>query len=90
LTIYAYTDVLVGFEEGGYKEKKLPAGSALTAGKESGLTKEQIDALVERGAAGEEKHVEVLDNNIIGDAPTLEEREAATAAQPASNTVAGR
>lgn len=76
MAIYAYTDVLVGYESDGVRPKKIAAGEALTAGKESGLTKEDIDAMVERGAAGEDKHVAVGPNDIVHQGATLEEREA--------------
>ena len=75
MAVYAYTDVLVGFEADGVRPRKLAAGTALVAGKESGLTKEDIDEMVERGVAGEEKHVAVGPNDVVHQAATLEERE---------------
>lgn len=75
MATYAYTDVLIGFESDGVRPRTIKAGEALVAGKESGLTKEDIDAMVERGVAGEDKHVPVGPNDVVHTAATLEERE---------------
>ena len=75
MATYAYTDVVIGYDEGGYRPKLVKAGDALVAGKESGLTKEDIDELVERGVAGEDKHVAVDPNDVVHQAASLEERE---------------
>lgn len=64
MAIYAYTDIRTGYGESG-APITIPAGTALTAGKESGLTKEQIDQLVEAGVAGEDKHVPVEPNDTV-------------------------
>lgn len=73
MAVYAYTDIQYGVEETGMP-KTIPAGSTLTAGKE--LTKEQIDILVETGAAGEQKRNPTAPNDTVGAAATLEDIEA--------------
>lgn len=92
MAVYAYGDVLVGFESDGVRPKKIPAGTALVAGKESGLTKEDIDEMVERGVAGDEKREQVRPNDVVHPAATLEEREDGMAAGSvaAERSYAGR
>ena len=78
MAIYAYTDVITGYEQDGVRPKKVAAGEALVASKESGLTKEDIDELVERGAAGEKRYEEVQPNDTVPQAASLEEQEEGT------------
>lgn len=75
MATYAYTDVIYGYEADGVRSKKIKAGEALTPSKETGLTKEDIDELVARGAAGEDKHTPVEPNDQVHQAATLEEQE---------------
>lgn len=78
MATYAYSDIITGYEQDGVRAKKIEAGSVLTPGKESGLTKEDIDALVEQGAAGEEKYTPVQPNDTVPQAASLEEMEEGT------------
>jgi hypothetical protein len=75
MATYAYTDVIYGYEADGVRPKKIKAGDQLTPSKETGLTKEDIDEMVERGSAGDDKHVPVAPNDMVHQAATLEERE---------------
>ena len=75
MAVYAYTDVITGYEQDGVRAKKIKAGEALVPSKESGLTKEDIDAMVESGAAGEKKYEEVMPNDTVPQAASLEEQE---------------
>lgn len=75
MATYAYADVIYGYEQDGVRAKKIKAGEQLTPSKETGLTKEDIDAMVESGAAGEKKYEEVEPNDVVHQAASLDEME---------------
>jgi len=71
MATYAYTDIITGYEQDGVRAKKIKAGEQLTPSKD--LTKEDIDALVESGAAGEKKYEPVAPNDSVPQAESLDE-----------------